>query len=446
MASREGRAEQDAPKTAVRERGAPPAKQFAAADVEEPHQSLAPRSDFPLLANHPALHYLDSAATAQKPRAVLDAMRHFYEHDYANPHRGAYALSVRATDRYHESREQIARFIGLTDASRLIFTRGTTEGLNLVATAWGLEHIRRDDEILVTGLEHHANFVPWQQLALQQGASLRICRLTNDGRLDLDHLASLITPATRIVAFNHVSNALGTINPVAEITTLVRERAARDAIVVCDGAQAAPHLRLTIDGAELGDVDFYAFSGHKMLGPMGIGVLVGRRALLERMRPYQMGGDMIEVVGDERTTWNVLPHKFEAGTPNVAGAVGLAAACAYLDSLGMDAVRRHELALLERAIATLARVEGLRLYGPAELGQRSGVLSFTLAGVHPHDIATILDGEGICVRAGHHCAQPLMRRLDVPATARASFYVYNDDADVEALAAGLRRTKELFGV
>jgi len=407
-------------------------------------RSLARRNDFPLLAANPELHYLDSAATSQKPRVVLDAMREFYEHDYANPHRGAYALSVRATDRYHEAREQVARFVGVADAARLIFTRGTTEGLNLVATAWGSDHVGRGDEIVVTALEHHANFVPWQQLARRQGATLRICGLTSDERLDLDMLASLVTPRTRIVAFNHVSNALGTLNPVAEITTLVRRRAARNAIVVCDGAQAAPHLRLTMDGPELGDVDFFAFSGHKMLGPMGIGGLVGRRGLLEAMSPYQMGGDMIEIVGDEETTWNVLPHKFEAGTPNVADAVGLAAACGYLESLGMDAVRSHELALLERAADRLESIDGVTLYGPRDTHCRSGVVSFTLEGVHPHDIATILDGEGVCVRAGHHCAQPLMRRLSVPATARASFYVYNDEQDVEALATAVEKTKTLF--
>jgi cysteine desulfurase/selenocysteine lyase len=424
--------------------GAPPEKQFVADRASEHHQSLAPRSDFPLLVANPSLHYLDSAATAQKPRVVLDAIRDFYEHDYANPHRGAYALSVRATDRYHEARERVAGFVGVADAARLIFTRGTTEGLNLVATSWGTAHVERGDEIIVTGLEHHANFVPWQQLALRQGATLRICGLTSDGRLDLEGLASLVTARTRIVAFNHVSNALGTINPVAEIVPLVRRRAAANAIVVCDGAQAAPHLQLALDGDGLADVDFYAFSGHKMLGPMGIGGLVGRRSLLDAMAPYQMGGDMIEIVGDEETTWNVLPHKFEAGTPNVAGAVGLAAACEYLDSLGMDAVRAHELDLLELASAGLAGIDGVRLYGPSDVARRSGVVSFTLAGVHPHDIATILDGEGVCVRAGHHCAQPLMRRLDVPATVRASFYVYNDERDPEALVAAVQKTKALF--
>jgi cysteine desulfurase/selenocysteine lyase len=443
-AAREGRTEKGEPRGALEERGVPPVRQFAASNASERHQSLAPRSDFPLLAANPSLHYLDSAATAQKPRVVLDAMRQFYERDYANPHRGAYALSVRATDRYHEAREQVARFLGVTDSARLIFTRGTTESLNLVATAWGTEHVSRGDEIIVTGLEHHANFVPWQQLARKRAARLAICRLTSDGQLDLECLASLITPRTRVVAFNHVSNALGTINPVAEITALVRQRAASNAIIVVDGAQAAPHLQLSLDGPALADVDFYAFSGHKMLGPMGIGGLVGKRALLEAMRPYQMGGDMIDVVGDEETTWNVLPHKFEAGTPNVADAVGLAAACTYLESLGMDAVRAHERELMACAVSRLAAVEGVQLYGPGDLAARSGVVSFTLDGVHPHDIATILDGEGVCVRAGHHCAQPLMRRLEVPATARASFYVYSDLADVEALVAGLEKTKALF--
>ena len=443
-AGREGRSEQGGPRGAAEERGAPPVRQATVANPADRHQSLAPRTDFPLLAANPALHYLDSAATAQKPRVVLDAIRDFYERDYANPHRGAYALSVRATERYHDAREQVARFLGVGDGARLIFTRGTTEALNLVATAWGMEHVGRGDEIVVTALEHHANFVPWQQLARQRGATLAICRLTSDGRLDLDHLASLVTPRTRVVAVNHVSNALGTINPIAEITAMVRRRGAPNAIVVVDGAQAAPHLRLALDEGELGDVDFYAFSGHKMLGPMGIGGLVGKRALLEAMRPYQMGGDMIEIVGDEDTTWNVLPHKFEAGTPNVADAVGLAAACGYLESLGMGAVRSHEVTLLELALDRLDAIEGVRLYGPSDLALRSGVVSFTLEGVHPHDIATILDGEGVCVRAGHHCAQPLMRRLELPATARASFYVYSDGRDVEALTAGLEKTRALF--
>jgi cysteine desulfurase/selenocysteine lyase len=425
-------------------RGAPPETQSAIGAAAAHHRTFAPRTDFPLLAASPALHYLDSAATSQKPRAVLDAMRAFYEHDNANPHRGAYALSVRATERYHEARERVARFVGVHDSDRLIFTRGTTEGLNLVATAWGMQNVSRGDEIVVTALEHHANFVPWQQLAIGRGAVLRICGLTSDGRLDLDCFESLLSARTRVVAFNHVSNALGTINPVREITALVRRRAGRNAIIVCDGAQSVPHLRVALDSSELADVDFYAFSGHKMLGPMGIGGLVGRRSLLESMPPYQMGGDMIELVGDEKTTWNVLPHKFEAGTPNVADAVGLAAACDYLESLDMDAVRAHEVDLLRAALSRLGAIDGLQLYGPSDVASRSGVVSFTLTGVHPHDIATVLDGEGVCVRAGHHCAQPLMRRLDVPATARASFYVYSERSDIDALAAAIEKTSELF--
>jgi cysteine desulfurase/selenocysteine lyase len=277
------------------------------------------RTDFPLLAARPGLVYLDSAATSQKPGAVLDAMREFYETSNANPHRGAYALSAAATERYHAARQTVARFIGVADADCLIFTRGTTESLNLVASTWGRTNVDRGDEIIVTRLEHHANFVPWQLIAAERGAAFRIAEITDDGRLDLDHLRDLLTPRTKVVAVTHVSNALGTIVPLAEVVDLVRTRAARDAVIVVDGAQSAPHM--TVDFDALG-VDFYAFSGHKMLGPTGIGGLVGRRALLEAMPPYQAGGDMIEFVGDERTTWNVLPHKFEAGTPNTGDAVG----------------------------------------------------------------------------------------------------------------------------
>ncbi len=395
------------------------------------------RDDFPLLASNPDLHYLDSAATSQKPRAVLDAMVHYYENDNANPHRGAYALSARATDRYHEARETVARFVGVRDAATLIFTRGTTESLNLVAAAWGRANVRAGDEILITGLEHHANFVPWQQLALEKGAVLRICDVTADGRIDVDRFASLVGPRTRVVAFGHVSNALGTINPVAELSAIAR---GVGAVVVCDGAQAAPHLPLDIDAL---DVDFYAFSGHKMLGPMGCGVLVGRRGLLESMPPYQTGGDMIEFVGDERTTWNVLPHKFEAGTPNVGDAVGLAAACEYLDRIGMAEVRRHERELTALATQRLSAIPDVRLHGPPP-AERSGVASFTVGDIHPHDVATILDEARVCVRAGHHCAQPLMRRLRVPATARASFYIYNTADDVDALVAAIERAREVF--
>jgi cysteine desulfurase/selenocysteine lyase len=397
------------------------------------------KSDFAILASNPGLHYLDSAATSQKPKQVLDAMRAYYESDNANPHRGAYDLSARATQRYLDARERVADFLGVVDSSTLLFTRGTTEALNLVASAWG-SFLKKGDEIVVTGMEHHANFVPWQQLALSVGARLRIAELSPDGQIDPDRLRKLMGAKTRVVAFSHVSNALGTINPVRELSHMIRERAPA-AVIVCDGAQSAPHLTVRVD--ELG-VDFFAFSGHKMLGPMGIGGLVGRRKLLEKMPPYQTGGDMIEFVGDDRTTWNVLPHKFEAGTPNVAGAVGLAAACDYLDHVGMDAVRAHELHLLELIMTRLAAIDDVVQFGPASPSQRSGVASFNVGEIHPHDLSTVLDQEGVCIRAGHHCAQPLMRRLNVPATARASVYVYNDESDVDALIRGVERAREMF--
>lgn len=396
------------------------------------------RADFPLLAANPDLHYLDSAATSQKPRAVLDAIVNFYETSNANPHRGAYELSVRATDAYVGARERIAKFFGVADAATLIFTRGTTEGINLLAATWGGANVSEGDEIIVTAMEHHANFVPWQQLAIAKRARLRICELEPDGTVKLERLNELVSSRTRIIAFSHVSNALGTINPAAEIAAIARKAGA---ISVCDGAQSAPHLSVSYD--RLG-VDFFAFSGHKMLGPMGIGGLIGRRELLEAMPPYQTGGDMIEFVNDADTTWNILPHKFEAGTPNAANAVGLAAAVDYLDAIGMDEVRRHETELITLAMTRLAAIEDLHIYGPAP-EHRSGVVSFTLGDVHPHDLATILDGAGVCIRAGHHCAQPLMRRLNVPATARASFYLYNDESDIDALIAGIMTAKALFG-
>jgi cysteine desulfurase/selenocysteine lyase len=395
------------------------------------------RADFPLLAANPALYYLDSAATSQKPRVVLDAMREYYERDNANPHRGAYALSARATDRYHEARERVAKFLGASDADCLVFTRGTTESLNLVASAWGHANLREGDEIVVTALEHHANFVPWQQVAIARGAKFVVCPLTSDHRVDLDALRTLVGPRTKVLAFNHVSNALGTVNPVDTIAAMGR---AVGALIVCDGAQGAPHLRVGFDTL---DVDFYAFSGHKMCGPMGIGGLLGRRAILEAMPPYQFGGDMIEFVRDEESTWAALPHKFEAGTPNVGDAVGLAAACDYLDSLGLETVLEHERALVRLATERLRAIDGVCIYGPKP-SERSGVVSFSVAGIHPHDLSTVLDEDGVCIRAGQHCAQPLMRRLGVSATARASFYLYNDEADVEALVRGVQRAKEVF--
>lgn len=396
------------------------------------------RPDFPLLASNPGLIYLDSAATSQKPRAVLDAIREYYETANANPHRGAYKLSGAATDAYHGARREIARFLGAADADALIFTRGTTESMNLLATAWGLTHVHRGDRVVVTRLEHHANFVTWQQLARTVGAEFRICELTADGHVDLDQLRLLVTANTKVVAFGHVSNALGTINNVREIVKIAH---AIGAVAFCDGAQGAPHLRVDFDA--LG-VDAYAFSGHKMLGPMGIGGVIVRRVVLDTMHPYQFGGDMIEFVFDGDSTWNVLPHKFEAGTPNVDGAVGLAAAVRYLEALGMDTVRAHEVALTRYAIAQLATIDGLHVYGPADAEARSGVVSFTLGDIHPHDLSTMLDVDGICVRAGHHCAQPLMRALHVTSTVRASFYVYNTAADVDALVESLRKAQVRF--
>jgi cysteine desulfurase/selenocysteine lyase len=400
---------------------------------------LVDRADFPLLAEAPELVYLDSAATSQKPRVVISAIGDLYEHDNANPHRGAYGLSVRATERYHAARERIARFLGVRDPSCLIFTRGTTESLNLVASSWGRRNVEAGDEIVVTASEHHANFVPWQQLALERGARLRILELDDDGRIDPERLAGFLGARTRIVAFHHVSNVLGDIAPVRAIAELAHSVGA---LAVCDGAQAVPHL--PVDFEALG-VDFYAFSGHKMCGPMGIGALIGRRELLEAMPPYMMGGDMIEFVHDESSSWNVLPYKFEAGTPNVSGAVGLAAAVDYLDALGLDRVHAHERGLVNEARARLAAIDDVTIHGPRPGEERSGVVSFNVADIHPHDLSSILDARGVCIRAGHHCAQPLMRRLGVAATARASFYIYNGSADIDALVAGVQNAKELFG-
>lgn len=400
--------------------------------------ALAPREDFPLLANNPGMHYLDSAATSQKPTVVLDAIRTFYETANANPHRGAYALSAAATDAYHDARTTVARFLGVADTDCLIFTRGTTEAINLVATSYGLNNIVAGDEIVVTALEHHANFVPWQQVALRTGATLRIVELTDRQTIDITALREAVSTKTKLVAITHVSNAVGAITPLAEAVSIVRAQSG--AVILVDGAQAVPHVAVTFDAL---DIDFYAFSGHKMLGPMGIGGLVGKRALLEAMSPYQFGGDMIEWVNDTTSTWNVLPHKFEAGTPNAANAVGLAAAVQYLDALTMPRVRAHEIALLELATTQLHSIPGVTVFGPPP-AERSGVIGFLVDGVHPHDLATILDQHNVCIRAGHHCAQPLMRRLGVSATARASFYVYSDESDVTALCNALVAAQSMF--
>jgi cysteine desulfurase / selenocysteine lyase len=397
---------------------------------------------FPLLRDdgpNAGLVYLDSAATAQRPEPVLEAVADFYRSDNANVHRGIYDLSRRATERFEGARQVVARFIGATDPAEVIWTRGTTEALNLVAATWGVENVGPGDEIVLTMLEHHSNVVPWQLLARRVGARIRYVDIDEDGRLRLDQLDELLRGPVKVVALNHVSNALGTINPVREVADRAH---ASGAVVVVDGAQGAPHVEVDVEA--LG-CDFYALSGHKMGGPMGIGALWGRRELLEAMPPYQGGGEMIETVLPDESTWAEVPHKFEAGTPNVGGAVGMAAAAAFLHGLGPSAVAEHERGLVEHGLDRLRRVVGLRLFGTADPADRIAVFSFALEGVHPHDIATILDAEGIAVRAGHHCAQPLMRRLGVPATTRASCWVYNTADDLDRLAAGLAKAKEMFG-
>jgi cysteine desulfurase/selenocysteine lyase len=400
------------------------------------------RAEFPILnqeVNGHPLVYLDNAASTQKPRPVIDAIARHYLRDNANVHRGLHELSNRSTEAYEDARVRVTRFFGIADAAELIWTRGTTEALNLVAWAWGTANLRAGDEILLTVLEHHSNLVPWQLLAGRTGARLRFLDIDAEGRLDLSALDDLLTERTRLVSVGHVSNALGTVNPVREIAERAR---ATGAMVVVDGAQSAPHL--PVDVPDLG-CDFYAFSGHKMCGPTGIGGLWGRRDVLEAMPPFLGGGDMIDVVELEGSTWAPLPNKFEAGTPHVAGAVGMGAAVDFLAGVGREAILAHERALLAYALERMAEVPDLRVYGPRDLAERSGVVSFTLADVHPHDLATILDAQGVAIRAGHHCAQPLMRRLGVSSTARASFYLYNTPADVDRLIDGLHHARALFG-
>jgi cysteine desulfurase/selenocysteine lyase len=398
------------------------------------------RADFPILSqqtNGRRLVYLDSAATSQKPRQVIESASDYYRGTNANVHRASYDLAVRSTDAYEAARARLARFVGAPDPRGVIFVRGTTEGINLIASSLGRVRLRPGATIVVTAMEHHSNLIPWQLAAQAHGARIVMVELTADGRLDLDDFDRALARQPAIVAFTHVSNALGTINPVRDLTRLAHQAGA---VVVVDGAQAAPHLR--VDVAALG-CDCYCLSGHKMLGPMGIGAVIGAPELLDEMPPYQGGGEMINLVQDASSTYAPLPHKFEAGTPNVVGAVGLAAAIDYLEAVGMDAVAAHERELTRYALERMAAVEGVKLYGPSE--NRVGVISFNLADIHPHDLATILDHEGVAIRAGHHCAQPLMRRLDVSATARASLYLYNSREDVDALVAALDKARALFG-
>jgi len=400
------------------------------------------RNEFPVLnqvVNGKPLTYLDSAATAQKPRSVLDVLGKYYREDNANVHRGIHELSRRATLAYEGARGRVAEWLGASDPAEVIWTRGTTESINLVAATWGFDQLKEGDEILLTTMEHHSNIVPWQLVARRTGARLRYIELDDEGKLRLDELDELLTDRTRLVAMTQVSNALGTVNPVERV---IEAAHARGALVLLDGAQAVPHMK--VDVTEL-DVDFYAFSSHKMCGPTGAGVLWARREILEGMSPYQGGGEMIGIVGRDESSWADIPHKFEAGTPNIAGAVGAAAAVDFMEQVGYEAIKEHETGLLRYALNRLAQIPDLSVYGPKDVRERSGVIAFALGDAHPHDIATILDSEGVAIRAGHHCAQLVMKHFGVAATARASFSLYNTTDDVDRLVAGLQVVHSIFG-
>ena len=397
------------------------------------------RANFPILyqqVNGKPLVYLDNAATTQKPRAVIDAITRYYEADNANIHRGVHYLSQHATQRYENSRETVRRFLNAAEPSEIVFVRGATEGINLIAQTLGRTRVRAGDEVLITAMEHHSNIVPWQILCEEKGAMLRVAPINDAGELILDEFVRLLGPRTKIVAVPHVSNALGTINPLRQMVELAHRH---NAVVVVDGAQAVPHLAVDVRAL---DCDFYVFSGHKLYGPTGIGVLYGKSALLNAMPPYQSGGDMILSVTFEKTTYNKIPHKFEAGTPDISGVIGLAAAINYVNELGLDRIEAHERDLLRQATESLSTIPGIRLIGTAK--EKASVLSFVMDGIHPHDIGTILDQEGIAIRTGHHCAQPVMERFGIPATARASFAFYNTREEVNALVKGIDRVREVF--
>ncbi|HZX26807.1 MAG TPA: cysteine desulfurase [Telluria sp.] len=397
------------------------------------------REDFPTLretVHGKPLVYLDNAATTHKPEAVIAAELAFYRHTNSNVHRGVHTLSQRATGQYEEAREQVRRFINAASTKEIVFVRGTTEAINLVAQSFGRPRLTDQDNIVVSAMEHHSNIVPWQMVCGQTGAELRVVPVNEAGELDVDMLARLIGPKTRLVALTHLSNALGSINPVRRIVELAH---AQRVPVLLDGAQAIAHLDVDVQAL---DCDFYAFSGHKLYGPTGIGVLYGKEALLDAMPPYQVGGDMISSVTFGETRYNELPYKFEAGTPNIAGAIGLGQALAYVTSIGIDAIAAHEQDLLAYATALAQDIEGLRIVGTAR--QKASILSFTLDGIHPHDIGTILDHDGIAIRAGHHCAMPIMQRFGLAGTARASFALYNTRAEVEGLMAGIAKVREMF--
>jgi cysteine desulfurase/selenocysteine lyase len=398
------------------------------------------RADFPVL--HQLVHghplvYLDNAATSQKPSVVLDAIRHYYELDNANVHRGVHELSGRATDAYEAARERVRGFLNAASVREVVFTRNATESINLVARSWGDENLRAGDEVLITAMEHHSNIVPWQQVCARTGAVLRVAPMDDRGELVMEEFERLLTPRTKMVAVVHASNALGTVNPVERIVRMAHDVGAT---VLIDGSQAVHHLRIDVRAL---DADFYAFTGHKVYGPTGIGILHGKEALLEAMPPFLGGGDMIRTVTFEGSTWNDLPYKFEAGTPHIAGAIGLGRAIEYLQGVGFEAVQAHEAALLDKATAALSAIDGVRLIGTAR--NKVAVVSFIIDGVHPHDVGTIVDREGVAIRTGHHCAQPVMDRLGIPATARASFAMYNTLEEVDVLAAAVARARRLLG-
>ncbi len=397
------------------------------------------RGDFPILKQKiygKPLVYLDNAATTQKPQVVIDTISHYYLTDNANIHRGVHCLSQRATEAYEQARIKVQRFLHAAESREIIFVRGATEAMNLVAQTYGRKHVQAGDEVIVSAMEHHSNIVPWQMLCEEKGATLRVIPMNDEGELLLDEYEKLLNPRTRLVAVVHVSNALGTINPIQEIIEKAHQL---DIPILVDGAQAAPHLK--VDVQEL-DCDFYAVTGHKLYGPTGVGVLYGKADLLDSMPPYQGGGEMIRSVTFEKTTYNVLPHKFEAGTPNIVGGIGMGAALDYLSEIGWDNIAAHEEELLAYATQQLSAISGLRLIGTAR--EKAGILSFVIEGVHAHDVGTILDQEGVAVRTGHHCAQPVMDRLQIPATARVSLAFYNTREEIDVLVKGIQRVIEVF--
>ncbi|EAG1860341.1 cysteine desulfurase [Listeria monocytogenes] len=401
------------------------------------------RADFPILAqeiNEKPLAYLDNAATSQKPKQVIEALTHYYEFDNANVHRGVHTLAARATDAYESARGKVAKFIHAREVAEIIFTRGTTSAINLVVDSYAEANIEAGDEIVISYLEHHSNLIPWQQLAKRKGAVLKYIELEEDGTISVEQAKKAIGEKTKIVALAHVSNVLGTITPIKEIAAIAHQFGA---VILVDGAQAVPHME--VDVVDL-DADFYAFSGHKMMAPTGIGALYGKRELLDAMEPTEFGGEMIDFVELYDSTWKDLPWKFEAGTPIIGGAIALGAAIDYLAEVGLANIHAHEQALASYAIEEMSKIEGITIYGPKDASKRCGLVTFNIEGAHPHDIATILDEDGIAIRAGHHCAQPLMKWLDVSSTARASFYIYNTKEEIDALIDGLKLTKEYFGL